>query len=131
VLACWTKAGAAVPPDGVTAPEAADADPTPTPFAAVTVKVYAVPFVSPVTVALVAVPLTLADCPPGDAVTVYPVMGTPPFVEGAVQLTVACAFPATAVTPVGAPGVPAGVTAFDAAEAVLVPFALVAATVNV
>jgi hypothetical protein len=70
VLACWTKAGAAAPPDGVTAAEAADAVPAPTPFAALTVNVYAVPLVRPVTVALEAVLPALADCPPGDAVTV-------------------------------------------------------------
>ena len=37
----------------------------------------------------------------------------------------------TAVTPVGAPGVLAGVTALDGAEAGLVPAPLVAVTVNV
>jgi hypothetical protein len=58
-------------------------------------------------------------------------MGAPPFDEGAIQLTVACPVPARAVTPDGAAGVPAGVAGFDTAEAVLVPFAFVAATVNV
>ena len=40
------------PPDalGVTELDAADAEPVPEPFVAFTVKVYAVPFVSPVTV---------------------------------------------------------------------------------
>ena len=50
---------------------------------------------------------------------------------GAVKVTVACAFPPVAVPMVGAPGTVAGVTLFDAAEAALVPFALVALTVNV
>jgi hypothetical protein len=39
---------------GVTAFDAADAGPGPTPFVAVTVNVYAVPLVSPVTVVVVA-----------------------------------------------------------------------------
>ena len=52
---------------------------------------------------------------------------------GAVQLTVADALPAVAVTPVGAPGADGalGVTALDGAEAGPAPFALVADTVNV
>ena len=56
----------------------------------------------------------------------------PPF-DGAVQLTTADAFPAVAVTPVGAPGAvgAVGVTALDGADAGPVPIALVAVTVNV
>ena len=51
---------------------------------------------------------------------------------GAVHDTVACALPAVAVTPVGAPGTLAvGVTAFDAADATPVPTEFVARTVNV
>ena len=42
--------------------------------------------------------------PPGEEVTVYPVIGDPPSLTGAVKLTVACAFPPVALTPVGAPG---------------------------
>jgi hypothetical protein len=42
--------------------------------------------------------------PPGELVTVYPVMGDPPLEAGAVKLTVAEALPAVAVTPVGEPG---------------------------
>jgi hypothetical protein len=42
--------------------------------------------------------------PPGLAVTVYAVIAAPPVLAGAVQLTVACAFPAAPLTPVGAPG---------------------------
>src|SRR3954462_1720498 len=41
-------------PDGVTAAEAAEAGPVPTALVAATVKVYVVPFVSPLTVAVVA-----------------------------------------------------------------------------
>ena len=52
---------------------------------------------------------------------------------GAVHETVACALPATAVTPVGAAGTVGamGVTAFDAALAAPVPTLLVAATLKV
>ena len=44
---------------------------------------------------------------------------------------VASPFPATAVTPVGAPGTVAGVTALLVPEEILVPVALVAVTVKV
>jgi hypothetical protein len=54
-------------------------------------------------VALVA-PVVVAWKFPGEEVTVYPVMDAPPFEEGAVQLTLAWALPAVAVTAVGAPG---------------------------
>jgi hypothetical protein len=94
--------------DGVTAFDAADAGPAPAALLAETVKVYEVPFVSPETVALVAggVPVTVvAVCAvvPMYGVTVYLVSALPP-VDGAVQLTVAEARPAVAVTFAGAPG---------------------------
>ena len=59
-------------------------------------------------------------------------IGLPPL-EGAVHDTVALPFPATALTPVGAPGAACawGVTALDGADAALVPTLLVALTVNV
>ena len=41
---------------------------------------------------------------PGFEVTVYNVIGLPPLETGGVKLTVACALPAFAVTPPGAPG---------------------------
>jgi hypothetical protein len=87
---------------GVTLLEAAEAEPVPALFVAVTVKVYAVPFVSPVTVTGLVAPV--AEMPPGLEVTVYVVIAAPPEDAGGVKLTVACAFPAVAVTPVGAPG---------------------------
>jgi hypothetical protein len=61
------------------------------------------------------------------------VIGLPPLLAGADQLTVADPLPPTADTPVGAPGATAacGTTAFDAAEAGPVPTAFVAVTVNV
>ena len=54
---------------GVTPALANDAGEVPAALAAVTVNVYAVPFVSPATVADVA-PVVVALNPPGDAVTV-------------------------------------------------------------
>jgi len=58
-------------------------------------------------------------------------MALPPFDAGAVKDIVVCALPAVAVPIVGAPGVVAGITLLDAAEAVPVPVALVAVTENV
>jgi hypothetical protein len=57
-------------------------------------------------------------------------MALPPSDTGAVQDTTAWAFPATADTAVGAPGVVIGVTLLEAADAGLVPTRFVAATVN-
>ena len=73
----------------------------------------------------------LAAMPPGDDVTVYEVIGDPPFDAGGVNVTVACAMPAVAVPIVGAPGRPAGVTLLEGADAAPVPTALVAVTVKV
>jgi hypothetical protein len=69
--------------------------------------------------------------PPGDEVTVKPVIGAPPVgVVGGTQDTVAPALPATALTLVGAPGT-TDVTGMEALDAGPVPTALVAVTVNV
>ena len=62
--------GAVAALTGTTALEAAEAGPVPTAFVAVTVNVYEVPFVSPVTVAESVEPPTLAVAPPGLAVAV-------------------------------------------------------------
>ena len=62
-----------------------DAEPVPVPFVAVTVNVYAVPFVRPLKVQLVVDEVQVA--PPGDAVTVYDVGDWPPFAAGAVHVT--------------------------------------------
>ena len=51
--------------------------------------------------------------------------------EGAVKATLICALPPVAEPMVGAPGVVAGVTLFDAADAGPVPTALIAWTENV
>jgi hypothetical protein len=61
-------------------------------------------------------------------------MALPPSLAGAVHETTAEALPATADTPVGAPGAvsgASGVTAADGDEADPVPVELVAVTVNV
>jgi hypothetical protein len=68
---------------------------------------------------------------PGFDVTVYPVITLPPLDEGTVKLTVACAFPAVAVTLVGALGTVAGVTTLDTDDAEEFPTTLVATIVKV
>ena len=104
-----------------------EAGPAPTPFVAVTVKLYVVPFVSPLTVQ--ASVLVVQVAPPGLAVRCSEVIGEPPFDAGAVQASTTWALAAVAVVSVGAPGTVAGtaVSAFDAGP---VPTALVAVTVN-
>jgi hypothetical protein len=59
------------------------------------------------------------------------VIGVPPFDVGVVKLTTARPLPAVAVPMVGIPGTVSGVTLLDRADTGLVPFALVAVTVNV
>jgi len=66
-----------------------------------------------------------------EEVTVYDVMSAPPFEAGAVHETEAEPFPATADTPLGAPGTVDGTAEAEAAAASLVPTALVAVTVKV
>ena len=44
--------------------------------------------------------------PPGDEVTVYPVIGDPPLTAGGVHVAVALASPAVAEAAVGLPGAP-------------------------
>jgi hypothetical protein len=56
---------------------------------------------------------------------------TDPLFAGAVQETVAVVLPLTAVTPVGASGTVAGVTATEGADEADVPTAFVAVTVKV
>jgi hypothetical protein len=58
------------------------------------------------------------------------VIRAPPSDEGGVNLTVAAALPAVAVTAVGAPGTVRGVTPVAGADAGPVPAAVVAATVK-
>ena len=87
------------------------------------------PLVNPLTIMgeVVPVPVKL----PGLDVTVYPVIALPPVFTGAINATLACAFPAVATTLVGASGTVAGVTATDAVDATDEPAALVATTAKV
>ena len=81
----------------------ADAELVPAPFVAVTVNVYDVPFVRPVTTMGDDAPDT--SIPAGDDdTTLYLVIAEPPLDAGAVKETVACPFPLVAVPIVGAPG---------------------------
>jgi hypothetical protein len=101
----------------------------PAEFCAVTVNVYTVPLVSPVTV--IGEPPLVAEKPPTFEETVYDVIDAPPLLTGGVNEIVACPFPATADTFVGLPGTVAGTTELLEADAVLVPIAFVAVTVKV
>ena len=58
-------------------------------------------------------------------------MELPPSDDGALHATAAWVLPAVALTPVGAPGTVAGVTALEASEGRLGPAPFVAVTVNV
>jgi hypothetical protein len=70
----------------MTAADAVDATESPATFVALTVNVYDTPPVRPVTVQLVAVVVEHWN-PPGDEVTLYPVIAEPPLFDGAVQDT--------------------------------------------
>ena len=98
-------------------------------FVAVTVNVYTVFWVRPVTVTEVLV--VVAVSPPGSDVTVYSVIGLPPSEAGAVHETNAETSLGIADTPLGTPGTRSGVTEFDASEGRLVPLEFVAVTVKV
>jgi hypothetical protein len=114
---------------GVTEFDALDAVLVPCAFVAVTVKVYAVPLTRPVSVIGELPPVAVK--PPVFELTVYEVIDEPPLFDGAVKLTVAWPFAATAETPVGAPGTSAGTIALLVPDGVLVPMPFVAVTVNV
>jgi hypothetical protein len=77
------------------------------------------------------VPVVATCVPPGLAVAVYPPMGLPPSLVGAVQVTVADPMPAVATTAVGAPGTFGSVIAAEGCEAGPVPAAFVAVTTKV
>jgi hypothetical protein len=89
---------------GVTDALAAEVQLEPFAFSAVTVNVYAVPAVSPVTVQLVSVEAAVQVAPPGAAVTVEPVIAEPLSEVGAVQLTSTSPSPAVPTTDVGGRG---------------------------
>lgn len=69
--------------------------------------------------------------PPGEEVTVYELISAPPLLLGAVNVTTALVFPATALTEVTNVGFVAGITAFDGAEATVTPELFWATAVNV
>jgi hypothetical protein len=95
---------------GVTGSDATEEDPVPTELIALTVNVYGVPFVRPVTIPVVTLPTVTGEFPAdGLDVRIYPVIGDPPFDKGASQETVTCVFPATPTTFVGAPGTVGGI----------------------
>lgn len=74
---------------GVTEFEAFEEDPVPAAFVAVTVNVYAVPLVRPMTMAVVVAVAVVVEIFPGLEVIVYDVIAEPPFDAGAVYVTVA------------------------------------------
>ena len=85
----------------------------------------------PVTVAVVAAPVETAVKPPGEEVTVYPVIAAPPLSVGAVQVIVACVLPEVATTDIGAEDTPTGTTTVEVIETAEIPALLLAVTVNV
>ena len=87
---------------GVTGTEGALAGPVPAGLDAVTVKVYAVPLVRPLTVHVVVD--VVQDCPPGCVRTMYTSIGNEPLSDGGNHVTVARALPGSADTSRGWPG---------------------------
>jgi hypothetical protein len=125
-----TLVGAPGTAAGVADAEGAEAAPLPAPFVAVTVKVYLMPLVRPLTVHDVVELVQVL--PPGLDVTVYSVIELPPSDAGTDHETNDC--PSSfdeADTPVGAPGFMAGVAGADASDTAPVPAMVVAVTVNV
>jgi len=126
-------AGAAGAVTSVTDVEASDGAEVPFVFVAVTVNVYGVFAVSPMTV-IVPEPAwdTVPVLAPVFEVAVYVVIAEPPLDAGMVNATVADVDPDAVTVPmVGAPGTVTGVTGVDGADAADVPPAFVAAAVNV
>jgi hypothetical protein len=114
---------------GVTDADAGDAADVPPAFVAVTVNVYAVPFVRPDTSHEPNAPVIVQVAPPGDASTVCDVAG---HTSNATSTDTRTA-PSPATTPgaAGTLGTGIGVTEADGADAAEVPPALVAVAVNV
>jgi hypothetical protein len=105
---------------------------SPFPFVAVTVHVYDVPFVRPTTRIGEFAPDADPATPPFDDAHVArkEVIALPPS-NGATNDTVSCPLPTPAVGRPGAVGTVLGVTARDAGDGSLAPFAFVAVTVHV
>jgi hypothetical protein len=110
------KDGAPGGPTGVTVLELAEGEDAPAALFATTVNEYEDPLLSPETVQLVEPTGTLHVAPPGEAVTVYPVMAEPPLSVGGVKETRALPLPSTAETDVGDCGTVAGVAVTNAVE---------------
>jgi len=103
--------------DGVAAEEAIEASEKPASFRALTVNVYLVPFSKPLTTHVLVGWTAEQLAPPGLAMTAYPTIAEPFVLVGAVHETTLwrSAFD-VAVTPVGAPGLPAGMVAGEASD---------------
>lgn len=129
-LVAATPVGAAGTVDGTTGADTAEAAPVPAGLVAVTVNVYATPFVRPSTVHDVH-RVARQENPPGLETTVYDVIATPPLLTGAVHDTTED--PSTAVVPateVGAPGTVRGTAPAEGRDAAAAPEAFDATTVN-
>jgi hypothetical protein len=113
---------------GVTDADGEDAALVPLVFVAVTVNVYAVLFVKPVTRIGLDAPEPVIES--GDDVTVYPLIAAPPF-AGATNDTEDCALAVVPTTEDGASGTVFTVTELVAVDAAAFPFAFPAVTVNV
>jgi len=114
---------------GITHADAVDAGPVPTPFWALTVKLYGVPFLSPDTVQTNGPEVHVHVFAVGELVTVYLVIGLPPEFIGADQKTMTRPLPGLAVGVPGLVGVVAG-TRCTEADGAPVPSALRAFTVK-
>jgi hypothetical protein len=120
--------GAPGGPTGVTELELPEGVEAPAALLATTVNEYEEPLLSPDTVQLVDPTGTLQVAPPGEAVTVYPVIAEPPLSVGGVKETRALPLPSTAVTDVGDCGTVAGVAVTNAVDDSESPTPLVAMT---
>lgn len=98
--------------------EGTDGAPKPEAVVAKTMNEYGVPFTKPVTVQFFE-SVVLHTNPPGVDETVYPVIGAEPVLAGALHETFACAFPASALTPVGASVTGSGSTTSTASVSTL------------
>ena len=133
VLVAEVMMGAPGEPAGITELDGEDAGPSPVALVAVTVQVYVLPLVRPVTVMGELVPVIEPVVPPLVEVqtAVVAVMALPPLLVGAVYETAMAVLAPMALTRVGEPGTLAGTTADEGAEAEPVPITLVAVKVQV
>jgi hypothetical protein len=117
---------------GTAGSDGSDAADGPTPLVAVTVQVYVLPLVSPLTVIADAVSLLLPGAPPSsdEHEALYDVMALPLSFGGVNETTIKW-LPRAAVGWGGASGAAAGMTDADAADAGPGPIALLAVTVHV